>query len=659
MIVTKLNKRKVLGVNMHMLFVVVCCLLSVLYGQGGPPTGLCSRAKVAFQGTSRSSTLTPEQEKIDVIYYRLNLDIHPATYTLQGNVKGVVIGLDSTLAYLELDFTNSLTVSEVTLNGDSAGYTHSANHLQISLPSPVNVGDTLTTEVTYSGTPSSTGFGSFNFDTHNGQTLIWTLSEPYGARDWWPCKDDPSDKADSVDIVATVPDYLTVASNGSLASVVYPDSNLATYHWRESYPITTYLVSLAIYPYQVWYDEYVSANNDTMPLEFYVFPDHYNNLVYNYRKTKDMIAVFATAFGEYPFINEKYGHAEFGWGGGMEHQTLTSLGGWGQWLIAHELAHQWWGDMVTCASFHHIWLNEGFARYGEAVWIENQQGASAYHNYMMSVAYYGPGTIYVENPASTSAIFNGNLSYNKASWILHMLRHVVGDSLFFEGLKTYGETFKYQSVVTEDFQGVMETISGKDLSAFFQQWIYDQGHPEYRVGWEQVGDSLLVSIDQEQTVGPVFVMPLDLKINGTDTTFTVVLENSQAYQLYVVPLPPGENVVAVVLDPGDWILKTVSYGEYVAVEESTPVPQAWALLPPYPNPFNPIVTIDFQVPRQQLVVVGVYNLQGRLVEQLVASRLTPGKYRLQWEGSRVASGVYLVRLQSGAFQQVRKVLLLK
>ncbi len=644
---------------MGMRYIVISCLLSVLVGQGGSPTELCSRAKVAFQRSSRTSTLTPEQEKIDVIYYRLNLEINPDTYTIQGYTQGTIIVLDSTLAYLELDFTNSLTVSQVTLNGDTTGYTHSSNHLQISLPSTMNIGDTLTTGITYSGTPPSTGFGSFNFDTHNGQRLIWTLSEPYGARDWWPCKDDPSDKADSVDIVVTVPDYLTVASNGSLESVVYPDSNLATYHWKETYSIATYLVSLAIYPYQVWYDEYVSANNDTMPLEFYVFPDHYNYVVYNYLKTKNMIGAFATAFGEYPFLNEKYGHAEFGWGGGMEHQTLTSLGGWGEWLIAHELAHQWWGDMVTCANFHHIWLNEGFARYGEAVWIENQQGSVGYHNYMMSVAYYGSGTIYVENASSTSAIFNGNLSYNKASWVLHMLRHVVGDSLFFAGMKTYGETFKYQSVVTEDFQGVMEAVSGKDLSTFFQQWIYDQGHPKYQVGWEQEGDSLLVSVEQKQAVGPVFSMPIDLKINCTDTTFMVVVENSQAYQLYVVDLPPSKEVVALVLDPGDWILKTVSYGEYVAVEESTPIPRTWALWPPYPNPFNPVVTIDFQVPKQQQVRVGVYDLQGRLVDRLLDDQLIPGKYSLKWEGSHIASGVYLIRLQSDAFQQVRKVLLLK
>jgi aminopeptidase N len=644
---------------MGMRYIVIGCLFSVLVGQGGSPTELCSRAKVAFQRSSRTSTLTPEQEKIDVIYYRLNLEINPDTYTIQGYTQGTIIVLDSTLAYLELDFTNSLTVSQVTLNGDTTGYTHSSNHLQISLPSTMNIGDTLTTGITYSGTPPSTGFGSFNFDTHNGQRLIWTLSEPYGARDWWPCKDDPSDKADSVDIVVTVPDYLTVASNGSLESVVYPDSNLATYHWKETYSIATYLVSLAIYPYQVWYDEYVSANNDTMPLEFYVFPDHYNYVVYNYLKTKNMIGAFATAFGEYPFLNEKYGHAEFGWGGGMEHQTLTSLGGWGEWLIAHELAHQWWGDMVTCANFHHIWLNEGFARYGEAVWIENQQGSVGYHNYMMSVAYYGSGTIYVENASSTSAIFNGNLSYNKASWVLHMLRHVVGDSLFFAGMKTYGETFKYQSVVTEDFQGVMEAVSGKDLSTFFQQWIYDQGHPKYQVGWEQEGDSLLVSVEQKQAVGPVFSMPIDLKINCTDTTFMVVVENSQAYQLYVVDLPPSKEVVALVLDPGDWILKTVSYGEYVAVEESTPIPRTWALWPPYPNPFNPVVTIDFQVPKQQQVRVGVYDLQGRLVDRLLDDQLIPGKYSLKWEGSHIASGVYLIRLQSDAFQQVRKVLLLK
>ena len=160
----------------------------------------------------------------------------------------------------------------------------------------------------------------------------------------------------------------------------------------------------------------------------------------------------------------------------MEHQTISSMGGHSEWLIAHELGHQWWGDLVTCSSFHHIWLNEGFARFSEAIWDEASQGFEAYKSYWQSHSYFGPGTIYVEEPNTAAQIFNGNLTYNKAGWVVHMLRGVMGDSLFFESRRSYGynDSLAYSDATTEDFKNVCEHISGIDLTSFFEQWIYNE-----------------------------------------------------------------------------------------------------------------------------------------------------------------------------------------
>ena len=184
-----------------------------------------------------------------------------------------------------------------------------------------------------------------------------------------------------------------------------------------------------------------------------------------------MITFFASIFGEYPFINEKYGHAEWTRSFGMEHQTITSMGNPTERRVAHELAHMWWGDMITCRTFHHIWLNEGFARYAESLWFAHSGLSSSASAYQVEYhTYKGPGTIYVEDP-QTEDIFDIELSYNKASWVLHMLRHVVGDSVFFDILKTYHTSPGHQHNIadTEDFQKICEKVSGLKLEKFFQQ----------------------------------------------------------------------------------------------------------------------------------------------------------------------------------------------
>jgi aminopeptidase N len=522
----------------------------------------CARSKAEhFARVEAAITAqSANQADFDVTFYDIDISIDPVGQTVTGTVtmRAEVVSLALTLA--EIDLLDNMTVTGVYNSSGALAYTHSADRVNVTLDRTYNTGETFEVTIQYTGTPDA-GTGAFGFNIVDGEHMIWSLSEAFGARSWWPCKDVPTDKADSVDIAVTVPSGLIVASNGNLAAVV-PDASYDTYEWEERYPIATYLVSVAIHPYTTFSHWYFPSPTDSMEVQYYVFPGNYDAVQATYALTVPMIESFATQFGEYPFIDEKYGHAEFTWGGGMEHQTITSMGGWGEYLIAHELAHQWWGDMVTCDDFHHIWLNEGFATYSEALWSEDQYGMDRYHMDMTAAKYFGAGTIYVPDTSDWNRIFHGGLSYNKGSWVLHMLRHVVGDATFSSILQAYYSDVNHQygTATTEEFRDLCEAVSGMDLDWFFHQWIYEEYFPEYSFEWSAAaagGGSwdIALTVDQDQT-NYFFKMPVDIEIqSATGDTSTVVVWDSLATQSFVINVPFEPAVL--LLDPRQWILRTI------------------------------------------------------------------------------------------------------
>jgi aminopeptidase N len=501
---------------------------------------------------------TENQSYYDVIYYDIDVDMDPSTQIVSGTVTMTAEVVAASLDEVDLDLLSNMTVTGARDTSGAIAYTHASDIVTLTLSHTYYIGETFTIEIDYTGTPNES-YGSFGFDSRLGDPMIWSLSEPYGARSWWPCKDIPADKADSVDIRITVPDTLIVASNGTLRSET-DNGSTKTYHWHEEYPITTYLVSVAIHPYTVFSHWYHYSPTDSMEVRYYVFPDHYDAVQTNYGKTVNMIEIYADLFGEYPFINEKYGHAEFMWGGGMEHQTITSLGAYSEYLIVHELAHQWWGDMVTCNSFHHIWLNEGFATYSEALYSEVEYGTAQYHQDMSNEKYLGGGTIYVPDPNDFSRIFHYGLSYQKASWVVHMLRHVIGDSAFFDLLQTYYVDTRYQygTITTEEFRDLCEDETGMDLDFFFHQWIYEEYYPMYAYTWSSQENGGLydidLTIDQMQS-NYVFTMPIDITVETSAGDTTLVVWDSLATQSFELTVA-GEPT-AVLLDKDEWILRTV------------------------------------------------------------------------------------------------------
>ena len=641
--------------------------LTPFYGEDIEPKYLCSHEKSASRWQAQNSTLNQNQEKIDIKFYELNLDIDFNSSRLRGSVtvNGVIGNIYPD--FIELDLYDNMTVDSILQNNIPILYLHENDMLKIPL-SDITLDDENLFSLTifYQGTPDHCGAGGFKFDEHQNIGHVWTLSEAYCARSWWPCKDDPSDKADSVNIIISVPlePAYIVASNGLLSSTTI-NNNKKTYFWKERYPITTYLVSLAIYPYTKWVDQYVSPiSSDTMLIEHYVFPDRYEASYPNYSLTKDMLSFFSELFGEYPFISEKYGHADFTWGGGMEHQTLSSMGSFSQNLMVHELGHSWWGNLITCKTFNDIWLNEGFARYCQALWAEHMYGREAYFDFMNNHAYYGAGTIYVENPSSNSQIFSAGLSYNKASWVLHMLRHKVGETMFFDILKSYAsnDSLSYNAASTSDFQKVCEDISGLDFEQFFQQWIYGERYPKYELSWWHEGNGIYnVKIDQVQSYN-FFSMPIDLKFSGSagpmlvDTT--IVIENNNFSQLYEFS---GFNFLVenVMLDPENWILKEATYS---VNEIDNILPDRVEVEKAFPNPFNSKVKLSFYINPQYgdtHVSVNIFDSRGKIIESLIDNEFMPGYHTTFWNANGKSSGVYFIQLATDNYIDSQKILFLK
>jgi hypothetical protein len=371
-------------------------------------------------------------------------------------------------------------------------------------------------------------------------------------------KEDSRDKATG-ELLITVPSELTVVSNGVLTDVDNLSGGRRRFHWSTDYPMSPYLFAFSATRYNTFGDTYAHPGG-SMPVEFFIYPgsDTTSNRAL-WRRSVDMLATFGDLYGPYPFIDEKYAIYEFPWGGGMEHQTATGQGGFWESLTAHELAHQWWGDMVTCATWSDIWLNEGFATYSEALWYEHRSGTADPSALKAAMLNRRPtmldGTVYVHNPSNVSRIFSSDYSYRKGAWVLHTLRGVIGDEAFFAVLDAYRDRFEYLTATTDDFREVAEDVWGGDLRWFFDQWVFGGGAPAYRYGWrehELEGQRYLEVFIRQVQHELSFEMPVTIETLelGERRRYTVWNDESSEHFLIPVSAPVDE----VILDPDDWIL---------------------------------------------------------------------------------------------------------
>lgn len=594
-------------------------------------------------------------EWFDVTYYQLRLNVETSPQLLEGDVTVAGICTADSASLLTLDLMNTMQIDSVIINGKQTLFIQYPSSFSITLDRMYQHGEKISAEIYYHGIPVSTGFGSFTFSSHSGVPWVWTLSEPFGAHDWWPCKDEPSDKADSADIIVTCDSNLVAGSNGILVSETIAGSK-KVFHWKERYPIASYLISLAISNYvrfSLWF--HYSAN-DSMEIQNFVLPEHEANARAELPSMVDMLSIYSELYGLYPFINEKYGVAEFA-SGGMEHQTLTSIGTnadgtFDEITLEHELAHQWFGDMITCRTWSDLWLNEGFAVYSVALYKEKKYGTAAYQNYIreqMTPAMGASGRIGEPDTSTQRSLFNNALIYAKGAVVLHMLRHVLGDSVFFRAMYAYAQNslLKYATASTHDFESVCENISGKNLGYFFDEWIYGENYPHYEYSWSQHSNTVEIILGQFSGAHPMFfTMPVDIRLigNNWDTTITVLTDS--LLQKFTVSLQ--KTVSSVTIDPDGWILKTV-------LASSDIFPTNFLLSQNFPNPFNPKTMINYQLPVTSHVTLEVFDVLGRKVATLVNEKKQPGTYHAEWDASGMATGIYFYRLTAGTFSATKKM----
>lgn len=587
---------------------------------------------------------TPLQEIIgyaayDLIYQRMEWQLDPAVRYIKGKITSYIKSQVDGLEYLEFDLDSTMEVDSVKRKGIHLTFSREDAKLNIQLPERVKIEGIDSVEVYYQGEPVSSGFGSFTNSWHGiaKTPVMWTLSEPYGAMEWWPCKQSLTDKIDSIDVIVTTPEPYRTASNGILVSETVTDS-LRTMHWKHRYPIATYLVAIAVTDY-VDYSEYVEMD-DGRKIEIlnFVYPESYEKVKDQTPVTVKLIEFFNKQFGEYPFSDEKYGHAEFGWGGGMEHQTMSFMGSFDFELIAHELAHQWFGDYITLGSWKDIWLNEGFATYLTGLAVEEFKGEEDFSRWKkrnLNIIRQQPeGSVFVKDTMHISTLFSSRLSYSKGAYLLHMLRWVLGDEAFFEAINNYYEDieiangFARHDQLVEHFEAAGDTI----LTEFFNDWYYGEGYPVYSINYMSEGTETEIQLSQRTTNTSVnfFEMPVPLRLyapNYSDS-MDVRLYHTQNDQLFTID--PGFHVSAIVFDPDNWLI--ASSDQIV----QTPVIKDEDEVKVYPNPFKNYITIAVSGGGTVDEML-LFNSSGNKIEKFNGSRLS-----FNW--SHLPHGIYFLRV---------------
>lgn len=585
--------------------------------------------------------VNPNTLNYDLKYERLDLELDPAVYNVSGSATMHFVP-NQNISSIYFDLTDVLTVSQVLYHGNSLTFSQlSTKELKINFASalPASTLDSLT--VKYSGAPDTTNT-AFSTGTQSGVPVLYTLSEPYGAQDWFPTKQSMNDKIDRFDFKITTPNQYSVAANGTFMSETTPSSGKKLTFWRTQYPMAAYLVALGITNYTKIFD---TMGTPAFPFVNFVYPSTASNStsMSNITWTKQAMNNFETYFGPYPFRNEKYGHMEFSYPGTcMEHQTMTSMSSWGQITIAHELAHQWFGDKITCGAWNDIWLNEGFATYGEHLTNEkllmtNSQFMSylsGQKNYITSVS---NGSVYVAdaNLGNESYIFSGRLSYSKGGYLLRMIKWILGDTAFYQAIKDYNSTpaLAYNYAKSTDFAAALKNSSGKDFTEFFNDWLYGQGYPTYTIKWKQFSGGIQFTVSQTQSDASVsfFEMPLPIKVTDSGGNITYFrLENTTNNQTFYFPYTGSSPTVSfnyeyqilernstVTNDPAMVLATSESQKEMVKV---------------YPNPIKDVLNISGLKQSQDFEI---YSIDGKLLKKGTAtnsinvSGFTKGTYLLK------------------------------
>jgi aminopeptidase N len=601
----------------------ICALFMLLTVLGFSQSGISEfdrmvEAEMKSASSFQNLRVNPNTLNYDVTHHDLRFTVNPDTTTpfISGVVSTTFRAL-SNMTTVTFDMATALTVSSVTMNGSGLTFTQSNYELNINLPTTLSTGTTATVIITYAGSPPQAE-AAFTRSTHAGTPVIYTLSEPFGARDWWPCKQDLNDKIDSFDIYITCPSAYIGVSNGLLQSSTTTGGN-TTRHYRHNYPIPAYLISLNVTNY-VTYNIQAglgTVQNPFFPINNYLYPEGNTTTVQTaINQTVPVMNVFEEKFGFYPYRNEQYGHVQFSWGGGMEHTTMSSMGGWSRSLIAHELAHQWFGDKITCGTWRDIWLNEGFAEYLAGLVVESLDGPASFISWkttkINNITTASNGALYLTEAEAlnVSRIFSSRITYNKGSMVVHMLRWKMGDANFYQAVRNYlnDSNLAFGYAITTDLKAHLEAVHGASLSEFFNDWVYMQGYPTYTItaqNWGAGQAKITVSQTQSDPSVTYFEMPLEIRLSGAGgATHDVIVNHTTNGQQFIVSVP--FVVTGVTFDPNKHI---ISKNNIVTLGAES---FEWsATVSVYPNPTNDVLHV--MMPSSLLLnKIEIYNTLGQL-----------------------------------------------
>lgn len=625
----------------------------------------CAHTKMqAYRHLAKGTVASPEEDRYDVVDVTMNLELDNNSVFIKGDVTTTATILEDNFGLYVFELNQLLNIDSVLINGIRVPYSRDDDIVKVLTPTILHKDSVLIARIFYQGMPQTGTVFFFQSGLNNAPAVDWgspvtyTLSEPYNSKDWWPCKQSLQDKIETATISITVPDSLMAGSNGVLQQKVAVPPNKTRYTWHTDYPTAYYLLSVAVADYTDY------SYTQTLP-------DGNNVLVQNYIYDRDsildvhkagidttgmMLHYFSELFGTYPFYQEKYGHCMAPVFGGMEHQTMTTLHNFKAPLVAHELAHQWFGDNVTCATWRDIWLNEGFASYAEYLYAEKFWRAETAKNYMQEVHDYvledihATGAIYLQEGDTVNPyrIFDTRLSYDKASAVLHSLRYVINnDETFFSILKEYQKRYAFGNATTLQFYQMAEEMSGLDLSNFFDEWIYGAGYPVYHIRWNQMGNQLFVQLKQRATTPesvPYFTTPLELLITTTSGDTTIKVTPKQTDELYTIAVKETAN--NIIVDPNNYILNKSSVHQDLSIGVNLQSKEVFV----YPNPTNDNWKIINIKAGSELSLT---NSNGKVVW----TSTTDAYYGVQIPSAQFSRGVYLLRVRYGNDEVVTKKLI--
>ncbi len=606
------------------------------------------------------SAVAPKENMYDLKFYHLNINIERNTRYISGNVKSKAKVLAASLDSFAFVLHENHTIDSVYVNGIKRNFVRRDSLVLATAGTPIVQNQLFDAIVYYKGT-APTGNAAAIGDGYNmgtsgswGNQVTWSLSESLCAYHWFPCKQDLRDKIDSSWVYATTDSANMVGSNGLLKNIV-TIGNKKRYEWKSKYPIDYYLISVATAKYKpyILYAKPQYLVNDSIYIQNFIYDNAINNTAWATQKTAlnkivPTINFMSNIFGMYPFYKEKYGHCMAPFGGGMEHQTMTSLGFFDFELDAHELGHQWWGDNVTCASWKDIFINEGWASYSEYLCHQYMTGTGTTATQKMldvhtSVMSQLGGSCYFTNADTMNAtrIFSSRLTYDKGSAVCHSLRYEINnDSVFFPAIRAFQATYGDNTATVIEFKNFMEAQSGLNFTQFFNQWYYGQGYPTFSVSWNQGGGVFYLKSTQTQSFPssvPLFMTHVDYRISRTAKPDTIVrLYHGQTIENYSIPLTG--SVTSIGVDPNNWILNKVGTNTKDITLNTSALIDDMTEIFVGPNPTSDVLNIYMNTNGKSSVEI--FDVTGKLM-------LTQSFYaHVEFDISKYANGIYTVSIKN-------------